>query len=94
MKFSGKFCGEVFGEVFGAGRYVSYLRQAANVVAQDLRKPAAQLTQQDAYSYACSRAWWGAFMAHSITDMAAAVGFPKTKDFMDLLINEDCMISR
>ena len=46
----------VFGAAWGDGRFAAFLNAPANILAEALRKPAAELTRADARSYACTLA--------------------------------------
>jgi hypothetical protein len=92
----GRLCAEasddpaaVYGAAFGDGRLGAELRSDGNVLAQLLRKPAAELTPDDAWSYACSLAYMGPRDIRGMTKMAAAAGFANTMDFFRLEMSED-----
>jgi hypothetical protein len=46
----------VYGAAWGDGRFAAFLNAPGNILAQVLRKPAAELTRADARSYACTLA--------------------------------------
>ena len=49
----------VYGAALGGGRYARWLNAVGSVLAQAVRKPAAELTRADARSYACAWALMG-----------------------------------
>jgi hypothetical protein len=77
----------VVGAAFGDGRLAAASDAQDNVLVCSLRKPAAELTLEDAHSYACYYATFGPASARGWTKGAAAAGLTG-KQWMNLLLGE------
>ena len=71
------------------GRYVADLRAKGSVLARAWRKPAAELTQADARSWACEWAFTPPAFVRGITEPIAAAGFASTGEFFGLWMSEE-----
>ena len=64
----------VFGAAFGNGRYAALYAAEDTVLAQAVRKPAAELTLADARSFACWNACGGPYRIRGATEPLLAAG--------------------
>ena len=79
----------VYGAAWGEGRLLAYLRSEGNAEAQALRKPAEELTREDALHLACSEALLPQANVRGLTKLCAAAGFATTMEFMAAWMTED-----
>jgi hypothetical protein len=79
----------VFGAALGEGRMLAYLRSEGNAKAQALRKPAEELTREDALHLACCDAFWAQASFRGVTKLYAAAGFATTMEFLVVAMAED-----
>lgn len=80
---------ELCGVALGDGRYAAVLHSKGSVLAQAMTKPASELTQADARSFAYSVAWHSACFARGVTKPLAAAGFPKTADWVAIFMGDE-----
>jgi len=82
----------VYGAYYGSpGRFAAHLRAEGSVLARAWRKPAAELTQADARSWACEWAFSPPAFVRGITEPIAAAGFASTGEFFGIWMSEDPM---
>ena len=81
----------VFGAALGEGRLLAFYRSEGNAVAQALRKPAEELTREDALHLACFDAFVAQSTVRGATKPIAAAGFANTMEFMAVAMTEDPM---
>ena len=81
----------VFGAAWGEGRWLAFHRSEGNAVAQALRKPAEELTREDALHVACSNAYSVQAWVRGATKPIAAAGFATTMESMAVFMTEDPM---
>jgi hypothetical protein len=81
----------VFGAAMGEGRLLALYRSEGNAVAQVLRKPAEELTREDALHVACSEALGPHYYIRGVTKPIAAAGFATTMEFFGAYMTEDPM---
>jgi hypothetical protein len=79
----------VFGAALGEGRYLAFWRSEGNAVAQALRKPAEELTREDALHSACAEALLPQASVHGFTKIWSAAGFATSMEFMGLLLSAE-----
>ena len=80
----------VFGAYCGSpGRFAAHLRAEGSVRARAWRKPAAELTQADARSWACEWAYVPPAFVRGVTEPIAAAGFASTGEFFGLWMSEE-----
>ena len=79
----------VFGAAWGEGRMLALWRSEGNAVAQALRKPAEELTREDALHIACAEALLPQASVHGFTKIWAAAGFATSMEFMGLLMSAE-----
>jgi hypothetical protein len=79
----------VFGAALGEGRFTACLRSEGNTVAQALRKPAEELTREDALHVACADAFFPPMFSRGGTKPYAAAGFATTLEFLAMWMTED-----
>ena len=79
----------VFGAVWGEGRLLAFWRSEGNAVARALRKPAEELTREDALHLACSEAPLLQASVRGFTKPQAAAGFATTLEFFGAWMTED-----
>ena len=77
------------GATMGAGRYAAALHSNGSVLAQAMKKPASELTQADARSFANSVAWHPPCFARDVTKPLAAAGFAKTADWLNMIMSDE-----
>ena len=75
----------VVGAAWGGGRYERFLNAEGNVIAEALRKPAAELTRADARSYACTLSMRVLVEARGGTALHKAAGFASTMGHFGLV---------
>ena len=78
----------VFGAAFSEGRLLALYRSEGNAVAQALRKPAEELTREDALHLACSNAYFAQAWVRGLTKIFAAAGFANTMEFLAVWMTE------
>jgi hypothetical protein len=79
----------VFGAAWGEGRWLAFYRSAGNALAQALRKPAEELTREDALHVACTEASPCAQSAvRGLTKPFAAAGFATSMECIAVFITE------
>ena len=66
----------IFGAAYGGGRRALLFNSEDSVLARALRKPAAQLTAEDALSYACMEAHWVPAHVRGHTPLISSEGLP------------------
>ena len=81
----------VCGAAWGEGRWVSFWRSEGSAVAQALRKPAEELTREDALHLACSEALISQACVRGWTKPWAAAGFATTMEFLVAWMTEDTL---
>jgi hypothetical protein len=81
----------VFGAALGEGRLLAFYRSEGNAVAQALRKPAEELTREDALHLACSNAYFAQAWVRGLTKIFAAAGFANTMEGVAVWMNESPM---
>jgi hypothetical protein len=81
----------VFGAAWGEGRLTAFFRSEGNAVAQALRKPAEELTREDAQHIAFSEAFWSQAFVRGWTKPFAAAGFATTMEALGSWMEEDPM---
>ena len=79
----------VYGAAWGEGRFLACLCSEGNALAQALRKPAGELTREDALHGACCDALWAQASVRGFTKPYAAAGFATTMEFMAMAMTED-----
>ena len=79
----------LFGAALGEGRWSALWRSEDNVVAQALRKPAEELTREDALHLACADAFWAQASVRGYTKPYAAAGFATTMEFFGVFMTEE-----
>jgi hypothetical protein len=79
----------VYGAAWGEGRWVAFWRSEGNAVARALRKPAEELTREDALHLACADAFWAQASVRGYTKPYAAAGFATTMEFFGAWMTED-----
>ena len=79
----------VFGAAWGEGRILAFCRSEGNAVAQALRKPAEELTREDALHLACADALWTQAYVRGLTKLYAAAGFATTMEFFGVVMTEE-----
>ena len=84
----------VLGAAWGEGRYATFLRSEVSVLAQAWRKPAAELTRADAWSWACSQAIFSPSLIKGQTKPYAAAGFATTAEGYAVWHTETTPISK
>ena len=83
----------VFGAAWGEGRMLAFYRSEGNAVAQALRKPAEELTREDALHLACSWANGPPSCVRGWTKPWAAAGFATSMEFFGVWMTEDPMLT-
>ena len=78
----------VYGAAWGEGRLLAFWRSEGNAVARALRKPAEELTREDALHFACAEAVWTQAYIRGCTKAFAATGFATTMEFMAVFMAE------
>eukprot|EP01046_Picozoa_sp_COSAG06_P004179 COSAG06_NODE_172_length_21346_cov_503.127053_9_plen_165_part_00 len=81
----------VYAAALGEGRWVAILRSEGNTVAQVLRKPAEELTREDAQHIACAEAYWSQLGGRGFTKPFTAAGFATTMEAVGVLMANDPM---
>ena len=81
----------VYGAAWGEGRWLANLRSEGNAVAQALRKPAEELTREDALHLACALALDPQAYVRGATKSWAAAGFATTMEMVAAWMTEDPM---
>ena len=76
---------EMFGAALGGGQHARFFGAESNVIAEALRKPAAELTRADARSWACWVAHAPPGFARGATAAWKAAGFATTLEFFALV---------
>ena len=79
----------VFGAAWGEGRFLALFRSEGNALAQALRKPAEELTREDALHLACSEVLVSQVCVRGWTKPWAAAGFATTMEFLAAWMAED-----
>jgi hypothetical protein len=79
----------LFGAALGEGRWSALWRSEDNVVAQALRKPAEELTWEDAQHIACSEALSAHAYVRGATNPVAAAGFATSMEFFAAYMVEE-----
>jgi hypothetical protein len=79
----------VFGAVWGEGRLLAFWRSEGNAVARALRKPAEELTREDALHLACAVAVEPQTCVRGWTEPIAAAGFATSLEFIAAWMTED-----
>jgi hypothetical protein len=79
----------VYGAMWGEGRLLAFWRSEGNAVAQALRKPAEQLTREDALHLACAVALDPQTGVRGWTKPIAAAGFATAMEFFAAFMTED-----
>jgi hypothetical protein len=78
----------VYGAAWGEGRMLALWRSEGNALAQALRKPAEELTREDALHFACSTADAPQAYGCGMTKPIAAAGFTTTMEFFGVFMAE------
>jgi hypothetical protein len=81
----------VFGAAWGEGRFLAFYRSEGNAEAQALRKPAEELTREDALHLACVDARWTQAFVRGATKPIAAAGFATTMEYLGVFMTEEQM---
>jgi hypothetical protein len=81
----------VYGAMWGEGRLLAFYRSEGNVGAQALRKPAEELTREDALHLACADAYFPQSCVRGYTKPFAAAGFASTLEFLAMWMTEEPM---
>jgi hypothetical protein len=81
----------VCGAVWGQGRWLAFWRSEGNAWARALRKPAEELTREDALHVACSEALGPHYYIRGVSKPIAAAGFATTMEFFGAYMTEDPM---
>jgi glycine/D-amino acid oxidase-like deaminating enzyme len=79
----------VYGAMWGEGRLLAFYRSEGNAVAQALRKPAEELTREDALHLACAAALDPQAYVRGLTKLIAAAGFATTMEWFAAWMTED-----
>jgi hypothetical protein len=80
----------VFGALWGdQGRLLAFWRSEGNAVARALRKPAEELTREDALHFACSMAVDSQASVRGWTEPIAATGSATTMEYIAVWMTED-----
>ena len=79
----------VYGGALGEGRLAAYYRSKGSVLAQAVGKPASELTQADARSFACASAYLPPSFVRGMTQPVAAAGFATTMEYFALYMTEE-----
>ena len=79
----------VYGAVWGEGRLLASMRSEGNAVARALRKPAEELTREDALHVACLIALEPQAYVRGMTKLFAAAGFATTMECIAAWMTED-----
>jgi hypothetical protein len=79
----------VFGAAWGEGRRVAFMRSEGNAVARALRKPAEELTREDALHLACADALDVQASVRGWTEPIAATGSATTMEYIGVWMTED-----
>jgi glycine/D-amino acid oxidase-like deaminating enzyme len=79
----------VYGAAWGEGRLLAFYRSEGNAVAQALRKPAEELTREDALHLACAAALDPQAYVRGLTKLIAAAGFATTMEWFAAWMTED-----
>ena len=79
----------VFGAAMGEGRWLAFWRSEGNAVAQALRKPAEELTREDALHLARVDAQWPHVIVRGATKPFAAAGYSSTLEYLAMWMAED-----
>ena len=79
----------VYGAAMGEGRFLAYLRSEGSAVAQALRKPAEELTREDALHFACFDAPFALAFVRASTKPMAALGFATSMEFLGHVMKEE-----
>ena len=79
----------VLGAALGEGRLKVLWRSEGNAVAQALRKPAEELTREDALHLACFDAPFAQAFVRATTKPMAALGFATSMEFLGHTMKED-----
>jgi hypothetical protein len=79
----------VLGAAMGEGRFLAFFRSEGNASAQASRKPAEELTREDALHHACFSAFWTQAYVRGLTQLYAATGFATTMEFFGVFMTED-----
>ena len=79
----------VFGAALGEGRLLAFYRSEGNALALTLRKPAEELTREDALHHACAGAYFPHSLVRGATKPMAAAGFATTMEFYVMWMAED-----
>ena len=88
----------VFGAALGEGRLVALLwsteqSEEGSVLARAARKPAAELTRADAYSYACCNTLFAAGIVRGYTELFASAGF-STNSWLGWFFGKEFWLSK
>ena len=79
----------VYGAAQGEDRLLAFWRSEGNAVARALRKPAEELTREDALHVACSEACTAQACVRGFTKPWAAAGFATAMEFLAAWMTED-----
>ena len=79
----------VFGAAWGEGRMLAFYRSEGNAVAHVLRKPAEELTREDALHLARVDAQWPHVLVRGATKPFAAAGYSSTLEYLAMWMAED-----
>ena len=79
----------VYGAAWGEGRLLAFWRSEGNAVARALRKPAEELTREDALHIACSVALDPQASVRGWTEPIAATGSATTMEYIGVWMTED-----
>ena len=79
----------VFGAAWGEGRLLAFWRSEGNAVARALRKPAEELTREDALHLACAVAVEPQAAVRGWTEPIAAAGFATSLEYIGVWMTED-----
>ena len=74
----------VFGAALGEGRYLAIYLSEGNAVAEALRKPAEELTREDAQHIVCAEALYPHAWVRGLTKPIAAAGFAASAKFLGI----------
>ena len=78
----------VFGAAMGEGRFLAFCRSEGNTLAQTLRKPAEELTREDALHVACAEAYLPHAIVRGGTKPIAAAGFATSMEYLGVSMTE------
>lgn len=79
----------LYGAAFGEGRLLVFYRSEGNALAQTLRKPAEELTREDALHVACSDAFLPYAYVRGVTKLLVAAGYPSTMEYYGMYLSEE-----